>query len=158
MPQCSRSVIGLIASLTHWLIRSRSFQAWVVNTTSRAGMAGVSHSGAYCAQNSRQPTGARAAAPTDMNSGRSLAAWAGATASAAASAAPARPALSSWARFHFILWPLPVLGVDRSVQCQALGRRLDYSITSSARTSSDGGTSNPSAFAVLRLRIVWYLV
>jgi hypothetical protein len=29
--------------------------------------------------------------------------------------------------------------------------RRDYSITSSARTSSDDGTSRPSAFAVLRL-------
>ena len=33
-----------------------------------------------------------------------------------------------------------------------------YSITSSARTISDGGTSSPSAFAVLRLTIVSYLV
>src|SRR5262249_13255377 len=96
-------------SLTHSLIRSRSFQAWVVNTASRPGIAGVSHSGAYCVQNSRQPSGARAAAPADMNSGRSPAAWAGAIASAAASAAPARPAPSISAKFHFILWPLPVL-------------------------------------------------
>src|SRR5262245_28772144 len=33
-----------------------------------------------------------------------------------------------------------------------------HSITSSARTSNEGGTSKPSAFAVLRLRIVSYLV
>src|SRR5215831_19033079 len=33
-----------------------------------------------------------------------------------------------------------------------------HSITSSARTSSEGGTSKPSAFAVLRLRVVSYLV
>src|SRR5262249_10495894 len=72
-------------------------------------MAGVSHSGAYCAQNSRQPTRARAAVPTGMNSGRSPAAWTGVTASAAASAAPARPAPSISAKLHFILWPLPVL-------------------------------------------------
>src|SRR5262249_34768350 len=84
-------------------------QAWAVNTTSRPGMAGVSHSGEYCAQNSCQPTGARAAVPTDMNSGRSLVAWTGATASAAASAAPARPALSISVRLDFILWPLPFL-------------------------------------------------
>src|SRR5215467_11970358 len=90
-------------------MRSSSFQAWVVNTTSRAGMGVVSHSGAYCVQNSRQPIGARAAAPSDINSGCSLAAWTGVTASAAASAAPARPAPSISAKLHFILWPLPVL-------------------------------------------------
>src|SRR6185436_1826068 len=33
-----------------------------------------------------------------------------------------------------------------------------HSITSSAATSSAGGTSRPSAFAVFRLMIVWYLV
>jgi hypothetical protein len=33
-----------------------------------------------------------------------------------------------------------------------------HSITSSARTSSDGGTSSPSALAVFRLRAVSYLV
>jgi hypothetical protein len=36
--------------------------------------------------------------------------------------------------------------------------RLLHSITSSARTKSDGGTSRPSGFAVLRLRTVWYFV
>src|SRR5262249_26785464 len=90
-------------------MRSSSFQAWVVNTTSRADRGVVSHSGAYCVQNSRQPIGERAAAPSDINSGCSLAAWTGATASAAASAAPARPAPSISAKLHFILWPLPVL-------------------------------------------------
>jgi tripartite-type tricarboxylate transporter receptor subunit TctC len=35
---------------------------------------------------------------------------------------------------------------------------MTYSITSSARASSDGGTSRPSVLAVLRLRIVSYLV
>jgi hypothetical protein len=34
----------------------------------------------------------------------------------------------------------------------------DYSITSSARASSIGGTSRPSAFAVLRLITSSYLV
>jgi hypothetical protein len=34
----------------------------------------------------------------------------------------------------------------------------DHSITSSARASSDGGTSRPSALAVLRLITSWYLV
>src|SRR5256712_2419320 len=76
---------------------------------SRAGMGVVSHSGAYGAQNSRQPIGARAAPPSDINSGCSLAAWTGVTAGAAASAAPARPAPSISAKLHFILWPLPVL-------------------------------------------------
>src|SRR5262245_10969701 len=33
-----------------------------------------------------------------------------------------------------------------------------HSIASSARTRSEGGTSKPSAFAVLRLRVVSYLV
>jgi hypothetical protein len=33
-----------------------------------------------------------------------------------------------------------------------------YSITSSARPSSVGGTSSPSALAVLRLIVTWYLV
>jgi hypothetical protein len=33
-----------------------------------------------------------------------------------------------------------------------------HSITSSARTSSEGGTSRPSALAVFRLRTVSYLV
>src|SRR6266404_7369423 len=33
-----------------------------------------------------------------------------------------------------------------------------YSIASSARASSDGGTINPSAFAVLRLIASWYFV
>src|SRR5215470_13901730 len=36
--------------------------------------------------------------------------------------------------------------------------RSDHSITSSARASSVGGTSRPSAFAVLRLITSWYLV
>src|SRR5215467_5949323 len=90
-------------------MRSSSFQAWVVNTTSRAGRGVVSHSGVYCVQNSRQPMGARAAAPSDINSGGSLAAWPGVTASAAPSATPVRPAPSISAKFHFILWPLPVL-------------------------------------------------
>jgi hypothetical protein len=49
-------------------------------------------------------------------------------------------------------------GVDRSVQCQALGRRPDYSITSSARPSTVAGISRPRAFAVLRLMTSSYLV
>src|SRR5262249_19442092 len=40
----------------------------------------------------------------------------------------------------------------------ALGGRPDYSITSSASASSVGGTSRPSAFAVLRLIVSSYLV
>src|SRR6516225_5945744 len=38
------------------------------------------------------------------------------------------------------------------------GHRSDYSITSSARASSDGGTDRPSAFAVFRLITSSYLV
>src|SRR5262249_12861057 len=34
----------------------------------------------------------------------------------------------------------------------------NHSITSSAATSKPGGTVKSNAFAVLRLRIVWYLV
>jgi len=39
-----------------------------------------------------------------------------------------------------------------------LGSRGHHSITSSARTSSDDGTVNPSAWAVLRLIANWYFV
>jgi hypothetical protein len=38
------------------------------------------------------------------------------------------------------------------------GSERTHSITSSARASSDGGTVNPSAFAVLRLTASWYFV
>src|SRR5262245_34933564 len=41
--------------------------------------------------------------------------------------------------------------------CAAAKKQL-YSITSSARTRRDGGTSSPSTFAVLRVRTVWYFV
>src|SRR5215813_3246106 len=36
--------------------------------------------------------------------------------------------------------------------------RQGYSITSSARASSEGGTVRPSAFAVLRLTVKWNLI
>src|SRR6266851_6021486 len=90
-------------------MRVRSFQAFVDSTTSRASSDLVSHSGAYSEQNSVQPIGARAVAPTEANSARSLAAFAGGIASAAASAAVAIPAPSIPVGLHFILWPLPVL-------------------------------------------------
>jgi hypothetical protein len=49
-----------------------------------------------------------------------------------------------------------------SAKCQtatyAMHQIIAYSITSSARVSSDGGTSRPSAFAVLRLMTSSYLV
>src|SRR5262249_5164069 len=97
-------------SFTHLLIRTRSFQALVDSTTSRGSTARVSHSGAYSAQNSTQPTGARAEAPTETNNGRSLAASAVAgIASAAANAAAASPApnISLGLRF-IVVAPLPV--------------------------------------------------
>ena len=54
--------------------------------------------------------------------------------------------------------PLPTLTVrafacvvDRSVRCHTLGRRPDYSITSSASAITVGGTVKPSVIAVLKL-------
>ena len=47
-------------------------------------------------------------------------------------------------------------GPVRSVSCIATLRR--HSITSSARATTDGGRSRPSAFAVFRLMTSWYLV
>src|SRR3954454_21268440 len=90
-------------------MRVRSFQAFVVSTTSRASKALVSHSGAYSEQNSVQPIGARAVLPTEMNSTRSFAALAAGTASAPASAVATMPAASIPVGLHCILWPLPVL-------------------------------------------------
>ena len=49
------------------------------------------------------------------------------------------------------------LGRDVRFVPQAAVDRL-YSITSSARTSSDGGTERPSALAVLRFSLVSYFV
>src|SRR5262245_55705941 len=50
----------------------------------------------------------------------------------------------------------------RSEKCQeatyAMQHILAYSITSSARASSVGGTSRPSAWAVFKLMTSWYLV
>src|SRR5450432_1289634 len=40
---------------------------------------------------------------------------------------------------------------SRQMQCSKLRRQTVYSITSSARARSDGGTVRPSAFAVLML-------
>ena len=48
-------------------------------------------------------------------------------------------------------------GSDVRFVPQAAVDRL-YSITSSARTSSDGGTERPSALAVLRFSLVSYFV
>jgi hypothetical protein len=44
------------------------------------------------------------------------------------------------------------------MQHRGADRKFDYSITSSARASSVGGTSRPSAFAALRLITSSYLV
>ena len=41
--------------------------------------------------------------------------------------------------------------IDRLLRDLSAAQHGDYSITSSARTSSDGGTSRPIAFAALRL-------
>src|SRR5262249_5708613 len=50
------------------------------------------------------------------------------------------------------------VGGASSYQWQCTLHRPSHSTTSSTRASSVAGTSMPSAFAVLRLRIVWYLV
>jgi hypothetical protein len=47
--------------------------------------------------------------------------------------------------------PGPVRTKSRRMQCSKLRRQTVYSITSSARARSDGGTVRPSAFAVLML-------
>jgi hypothetical protein len=47
---------------------------------------------------------------------------------------------------------------ERCPLCANSGHPLSHSITSSARASSEGGTVIPSAFAVLRLITVSYLV
>src|SRR5271165_7220901 len=99
-------------SLTDLLMRTRSFQACVVSTTSRGASGLVSHSGAYSEQNSSQPIGARALAPTAMNSGRSLAAFAHGATMPAANAATANPAPSISVGLHFIARP-PCLFLER---------------------------------------------
>jgi len=103
------SVIGLIASLTHRLMRTSSSQAWLVNTASRAASSVVSHSGAYSAQNCLHPAGARAASPTEMNNARSLAAWAGAIDSIPAVAKAASAARHRSRTLEFIIVTLPGL-------------------------------------------------
>jgi hypothetical protein len=56
--------------------------------------------------------------------------------------------------------PFAILLCRKSARtgCEQSQQSSLYSITSSARTSNDGGTSSPSDFAVLRLRTVSYLV
>src|ERR1700687_2648567 len=56
--------------------------------------------------------------------------------------------------------PTPdILSARRNVSNKAIsGSWPTHSITSSAWASSDGGTVNPSAFAVLRLIARWYFV
>jgi hypothetical protein len=70
-PQCSRSVIGLIASLTQALTFTMSIQALVVRTTSRGSDGVVAHSDVYSMQKSIQPIGGRVASPTVTKTGRS---------------------------------------------------------------------------------------
>src|SRR6516225_3120103 len=79
-----------------------SFQALAVNVTSRGAAGLVSHSGAYSEQNSSQPIGARMLPPTEMNGGRSLRAFVGDAAMAAAIAATAIPVANFLVGHHFI--------------------------------------------------------
>src|SRR5262249_962334 len=65
--------------------------------------------------------------------------------------------------FHYaLLAPKRVRGRTDDVKCQqptyAVAAKKTYSITSSARASTEAGTSMPSAFAVLRLITNWYFV
>jgi hypothetical protein len=103
------SVRGVIASLTHRLMRTSSFHAWLVNAASRAASSVVSHSGAYSAQNWLHPAGARAASPIEMNDARSLAAWADAIDSIPAVAKPASAARHTSRTLRFIIVTLPGL-------------------------------------------------
>jgi hypothetical protein len=96
----------LTLSLTHLLIRTRSFQDFWESTTSRASIGRVSHSRGVSWQNSIQPIGARALAPTAMYKGRSFAASAsaaGSMAAAASAAAIASPAPNSLVQLKCIL-------------------------------------------------------
>src|SRR5215831_12932684 len=55
-----------------------------------------------------------------------------------------------------------IAGLLRAICHRAAEQRYElappHSITSSARASTVGGTSRPSALAVFRLRTIWYLV
>src|SRR5262245_3121475 len=64
---------------------------------------------------------------------------------------PAEAAAPRWTGF------LPHLGRELSSVTHELAPP-DHSITSSAATSKPGGTVRPSALAVLRLRVVSYLI
>src|SRR5262245_39552262 len=89
-------------------MRSRSFQAFGVSTTSRASIGLVSPSLGYSLQNSTQPIGGRDIAPTGTNGARSLAAFAAGTVSVTATTAAATtPAPNISLGLHCILWPLP---------------------------------------------------
>src|SRR5207248_11788396 len=59
MPQCSRSVSGLIVSLTHLLTRTKSFHASGDRARSRGAVVVLAHSPGCRAQNSTHPAGGR---------------------------------------------------------------------------------------------------
>src|SRR5580658_3399221 len=106
------SVIGLTWLLTQRLMRWRSFQASAESTTSRGAEGFVLHSGSYSTQNSTQPIGARAVAPTEMNSGRSSAVPAlGAAKSDTATNAAVAPRLRMCFAPEFIVTPSRFVGV-----------------------------------------------
>jgi hypothetical protein len=75
----------------------------------------------------------------------------------AARALAASERLSASVRFRAVTGRPSRLGCAKT-GCEQSQQGSPYSITSSARTSSDGGTSRPSALAVFRLRTVSYLV
>src|SRR5277367_5521622 len=100
------SVIGLMLVLTHRSMRCKSFQAALESTTSRGADGLVLHSGSYSTQNSIQPIGGRATAPTAMNSGRSSAVPAlGAANSDTATNAAVAPCLRMFFTPVFIVTP-----------------------------------------------------
>src|ERR1700738_3544525 len=102
------SVIGQIESLTHLLMRARSFQVLGVRTTSRASSGLVSHSGAYSTQKSIQPMGGRVGAPMVMKSCWSLDAFAvGVASPATMRIAVAKADANTLVQLTCIPWPLP---------------------------------------------------
>src|ERR1700694_1797813 len=70
-PQCSRSVIGLMLSLSHLLTRMRSFQAFEVSATSRPLFGAAAQPAECCEKNSIQPIGARVLPDSETKRARS---------------------------------------------------------------------------------------
>src|SRR3990167_9005113 len=73
MPQCSRSITGLMYLLTRALARTNSLHASWVSTTSSGSEGFTAHSGLYSTQNSIQPIGARVGSPITTPGGCSAA-------------------------------------------------------------------------------------